>query len=133
MKNRGFVLMRRFGHSKAALAVFVMVLAGFVGIGSAYATSGYWHNGGAVAGAQFCANADGSDHCATADVKTRNDSATWQSGYYGYVGLDRNGTYVAYQGDLSGSGYNSTYTSVYAVCGNGSGITYTLSCYTSNL
>jgi hypothetical protein len=114
---------RRFWAALIAISAFAVIV-----VGAALATSGYFHDGGADANAVFCATGG------SCDTTQRNDSAYWLTGYSGWVGLYRPGVgYEALQDNTSGSGSNSTYSTVQALCGNDSSVEYTLVCYTSNL
>jgi hypothetical protein len=118
---------------RGPILVATLVVAGVLAA-AALATSGDFHDGGANSNAAFCATTNGD-----CNNKTRNDSATWLSGYKGYVGLfdvtlnGGIGGWDALQDNTSGSGYNSTWSNVEAKCGNDSSVTYTETCYTSNL
>jgi hypothetical protein len=101
----------------------VVAVTAVVAVSAAYAVGGYYHDGGSTPGAQFTPG----------NIKTRNASATWLSGWSGYTGVARDGAWVQLDQNSSGSGYVPTYTSVAAACGNSSSVSYHITCYTSNL
>jgi len=113
---------RKFYVCLACLVVALAIPA--VALATVY-FSGYVASGGAR-----CAP---SGDCSSADIKTRDGTAQWLTGYSGYVGLTRGSGWQQLDQNTGGSGSVSTVSNVYIQCGNSSSVTYFMSCATDNL
>lgn len=115
---------------RLGIIIITAMAALVIAVAAAHATAGAYHDGGINPGVIFCAPGSG-----TCDIKTRDGYASWPSGFFAYTGAwrpDLNG-WVGYSGGSSGYGSYSTYSNVYAECGNNDSNQHSIYCYTNNL
>jgi len=131
--SRGWSALRRtVKYPLTLIGAALTGLSAFVATG--YATQGPYHDGGVGAGTVFCGpnNNLAPNGC---DSKTRDGWASWTTGFAGYTGAYNYvlGGYEGYQGGTGGYGQWSTYSNVFAYCGNNSSNQHYMYCWTNNL